>query len=359
MNDPNLARFRDFLIVEFSEEQLAELCQDVGLNYADLPGTGAYGKTRELIEIARSRRLLSALMDRAKELRPDAYRNASIKDVEQDGAATAEAIPLVEPNLEAPHTSTSDSDGGLQMLQRPAPQEERAALLATLTPRARLLAILVAVLLLVVAALTIILPKQGGNANIPTPDATTLAISSTQMTAEAAALAQPTIAPAVVDTTTQSVDTTAAMTDTMTNTQTTTEQPAGDAAAAVKSINDQLIQFYTGKVEADAVKPHFAAGPYKAVTTFAYTTLKRSLGIDITKGDLIDVELRYVKEPQQTANNGDTYTVSSTEYWGYTNPGTNRSLCDTRNYVYTLTKDGENYQVTGLKSTLVSKTCEQ
>ena len=356
MNDPNLARFRDFLIVEFSEEQLAELCQDVGLNYADLPGTGAYGKTRELIEIARSRRLLSALMNRAKELRPDAYRNASIKDVEQEGAA--EAIPLVEPKLDSP--AMAEPEGGVQMLQRPAPQEERAALLATLTPRARLLAILVAVLLLVVAALTIILPKQGGNASIPnTPDATALAISSTQMTAEAAALAQPTIAPAAVDTMTQSVDTTTAMTDTMTNTQTTTEQPAGDAAAAVKAINDQLIQFYTGKVDEATIKPHFATGPYKAVTTFAYTTLKRSLGIDITKGDLIDVEMHYVKDPVQAVESGDNFTVSSTEYWGYTNPSTNRSLCDTRNYVYTLVKNGENYQVTGLKSTLVSKTCQK
>ncbi len=351
MNDPNLARFRDFLIVEFSEEQLAELCQDVGLNYADLPGTGAYGKTRELIEIARSRRLLGALMSRAKELRPDAYRNASIKDVEQEGAA--EAIPLVEPKSDSP--AMTESEGGVQMLQRPDPQEERAALLATLTPRARLLAILVAVLLLVVAALTIILPKQGGNANIPnTPDATALAISATQMTAEAAALMQPTLAPASVDTTTQPVDNTVVTTDTQ-----PTAEPAADAAAAVKAINDQLIQFYTGKVDEATVKPHFSTNAFKAVSTFAYTSLKRSLGIDITKGDLIDVELRYVKEPQQTAEDGDNFTVSSTEYWGYTNPSTNRSLCDTRNYVYTLVKNGEDYQVTGLKSTLVSKACEQ
>jgi hypothetical protein len=355
MNDPNLARFRDFLIVEFSEEQLAELCQDVGLNYADLPGTGAYGKTRELIEIARSRHLLSALMNRAKELHPDAYRNAGIKDVDQDSAA--EAVPLVEPKLDAPATPGNANDDVLPMLQRGSPQEERAALLAALTPRARLLVILVVVLLLVVAALTIILPKQGGDASVlNSPDPTMMAISSTQMTAEAAALMQPTLAPVTVDTTTQAVDNTVPMSDTGT---VTNAEPAADAASAVKTINDQLIDFYTGKVDEATVKPYFSTNAFKAVTSFAYTTLKRSLGIDITKGDQIDVKMHYVKDPEQTTANGDSFTISSTEYWGYTNPTTNRSICDTRNYVYTMVKNGDNYQVTGLKSTLISKKCEQ
>jgi hypothetical protein len=351
MNDPNLARFRDFLIVEFSEEQLTALCQDIGLNYADLPGTGAYGKTRELIEIARSRHLLSSLMTHARELRPDAYRNANIKDVEQESAT--EATPLVEPKLE--NTTAAESGEFLPTLQRPAPQEERAALLAALTPRARLLAILVAVLLLVVAALTIILPKQGANGNASaSADATALAISSTQMTAEAEALMQPTLAPSTVDTTTQAVDNTAPVTDTQAN-----ATPAGDAAATVKTINDQLIEFYIGKVSTDIIKPYFATGPYKAVTTFAYTTLKRSLGVDITKGDEISVTMHYVKDPELTADNGNSFSVASTEYWGYTNPKTSRSLCDTRNYVYTLVKTGDQFQITTLKSTLVTKQCEQ
>ncbi|HEY3340842.1 MAG TPA: hypothetical protein VGK81_02445, partial [Anaerolineae bacterium] len=296
------------------------------------------------------RHLLGSLMTHARELRPDAYRNANIKDIEQDNAA--ESTPLVEPKLT--NTAAAEPAEVLPALQRPTRQEERTALVAALTPRARLLAILVAVLLLVVAALTIILPKQGANGNIASaPDATALAISSTQMTAEAEALMQPTLAPATVDTTTQAVDNTVPATDTQSS-----AAPASDAAAAVKSINDQLIGFYTGNVSADIVKPYFATGPYKAVTVFAYTTLKRSLGVDITKGDAISVTMRYVKDPEQTVANGNNFTVASTEYWGYTNPKTSHSLCDTRNYVYTLVKTGDQFQITTLKSTLVSKLCE-
>ena len=352
MNDPNLARFRDFLIVEFNEDQLAELCQDIGLNYADLPGTGAYGKTRELIEIARSRHLLSALMTRARELRSDAYRNANIKDIEPDGSmgSVASVEPMAEP-------ATADaSESVLPMLQRSDPQEERTALLAALTPRARLLAVLVAALLLIVAILTIILPKQGANPSAAnTPDETTLAISATQMTAEAAAMTQPTIAPAAVDTTTQTVDSTTPVSDT----QPTAAPAADDAAAAVRTINDQLIEFYTGKVDADAIKPHFGTAPYRAVTTFAYTKLKRLIGVDISKGDEINVTMHYVKDPQQTSDDNDSYTVSSTEYWSYTNPKTDRSVCDTSSYVYTLAKNGDTFQVTGLKSSSTSTKCEE
>jgi hypothetical protein len=351
MNDPDLVRFRDFLIVEFNEEQLAALCQDIGLSYADLPGAGAFGKTRELIEIARSRHLLGALMNRTRELRPEAFKIANLK-AESD--SPAETSPGTAPRNggATPAGSQGAVPDPLPVPVRATPQEERAALIAALTPRARLLAVLVAVLLLIVAALTIILPKPSLTSNTASANATALAISATNMTAQAQV--QPTLAPTVVDTATQAAASTAVITHTQAETATT----AADAAAAVRMINDQLVLFYTGQVDSNTIKAHFGAMPYRAVTSFAYTKLKRLIGVDLTKGDALSVTLRYEKDPEQTAASGSNFTVSSTEYWNYTNPKTNRSVCDTSSYVYTLSKNGDVFQVTGLKSAHVSDKCD-
>ena len=363
MNDPNLARYRDFLIVEFNEDQLASLCQDVGLNYADLPGTGAYGKTRELIEIAQSRHVLGELMNRTRELRPDAYRNANIKEVAPESDILSDIASFAA--SEGVGAVTGDSAGGIPAapgntevdpLPPPiqgTPQEQRAALIATLTPRVRLLAILVGLLLIVVAVLAIVLPKSGstmGNAEIP--DATTLAISATQMADEATAQVLPTLAPAVVATVTQP----AANASPVPVIQATTA--VSDAASAVRLINNQLVEFYTGKVDAGAIKIYFGAIPLRAVNSFAYTKLKRMIGVDLTKGDAISVTMRYVNQPRQVSASGRNFSVSSTEYWDYTNPQTSRSFCDTSNYYYVVSKNGTAYQIIGLRSSLVSNKCD-
>src|SRR3989304_1862689 len=70
-----LKALREKLIAGFSVEELATLCQDLGLEYAALPGTSKEGKARELIDyLARRNRI--AELERALESREPAEPEA-------------------------------------------------------------------------------------------------------------------------------------------------------------------------------------------------------------------------------------------------------------------------------------------
>lgn len=53
--DSNLSKLREFLLNELSEQELIALCKDIGLDYRSLAGTGAFGKTRELLIAVQAR----------------------------------------------------------------------------------------------------------------------------------------------------------------------------------------------------------------------------------------------------------------------------------------------------------------
>lgn len=339
MIDQNLARFRDFLVIEFNEQQLEQLCQEIGLNYADLPGMGAYGKTREMIESARNGSSLNSLMTRARELRPDAFQSAKIAD------SDAETHGNVEPTMRAPRSSMTITEGDTPGANW------RASLKNALTPRVRLIAIIVVLLLLAVALLSVILPKPGESTAPTSPTADVAAVAATQ-TAEASGMLSTTLPTTSEMTGTQPIDNAPVVG--------ATSVPAEHAAiTAVRTANDTVIQFLGGTAKEDDVRKYFVGAPFKAVTDFAYKTLVKSLGIDLAAGEKTTVKLTYVNEPAVQDESADAATVTSREYWAYTNPDTKRSICDTRDYTYTLIKGGESYQITGLKSRLVSGKCDR
>lgn len=345
MIDQNLARFRDFLVIEFTEQQLEQLCQEIGMNYADLPGMGAYGKTREMIEAARSSNSLNSLMSRARELRPDAYQSARIAEAE------GEAQGALEPTYRAVMGSGDGVEG----------ESQSAGWLAGLknafTPRVRLIAIIIALLLLTVALLSIILPP---------PNSATAPIVPQDQQAGAIDVAA-----------TQTADALAVLETPMANPEAPADAPAAEAPAAeqpaeappapavdpavmtVRNGNEVVIRFLNGAAAESDLANYWAGSPLKVVTDFAYTTLRRSLGINLKSGDKVDVRLEYLNEPQIVDANQDNPRLTSREYWSYTNPTTSRSICDTRDYTYTLSKNGDTYQITGLKSTLVSGKCDR
>jgi hypothetical protein len=337
MIDQNLARFRDFLVIEFNEQQLEQLCQEIGLNYSDLPGMGAYGKTREMIEAARNGSSLNSLMSRARELRPDAFQSAKIADADTETHGNVE--PRVRPAMSSSSITEGDTPG----------TNLGTSLKNALTPRVRLIAMIVVLLLLAVALLSVILPKPGGSTATTVPTADVAAVAATQ-TAEASGMLSTTLPTTTEMTGTQPVD----------NAPVATPVPAEHAAIiAVRTANDTVIQFLGGTAKEDDVRKYFVGAPFKAVTDFAYKTLVKSLGINLAAGEKANVTLNYVREPSVQDETTDAATVSSREYWKYTNPDTNRSICDTRDYTYTLIKNADTYQITGLKSTLVSGKCTQ
>jgi len=67
----NLAKLRHELIRCFDENELRDLCFDLGVDYESLPGEGKRAKVRELIVYLERRGRLPELVKMGRELRPD------------------------------------------------------------------------------------------------------------------------------------------------------------------------------------------------------------------------------------------------------------------------------------------------
>ncbi|MCL5999788.1 MAG: hypothetical protein M1546_27550 [Chloroflexi bacterium] len=376
MNEQNLTKLRELLLDEFNEEQLATLCQDIGINYAELGGVGAFGKTREIVEVARSRRLLNALAARVRDLRPEAYTATGIAGAGAESARESiprprmprePAQPTSPDVMQTPFSALTGQDTTQDDAENnaPAPAVAHAPPPTSLmSGRVRAIAVIVGALLLVVALLTVMLPKPGAEPPAATPAPTTISSPLPTTIAGAAttdaAGAAPMTATVASATTAQPASTSAgASTKSPTPEPTETVSETHPAAQAVHAINDQLIAFYQGKATSDDLKQHWSGGAYQTILTFAYTTLNRKLGVDLTADDPLSVTLRYVRRPALVKESGNTVQVNTREYWGYTNPTSKRSMCETRDYVYTLIKNGDVYQVRELRSNLVAAKCEK
>ena len=390
MNEQNIQRLREILVRDFNEDELAALCHDIGLNYADLPGMGPYGKTREIITAIQEQRLARTLMYRVQQLRPEAYKEAGLETVEpekplagqpQTGpagatattaptavtgataatgpstvtAASAATRPTAAASAAATPTGSTESPSSITKIDPPDVDKESDKTMSSeprksaLPLRGRLIGFIIVVLLLAVAALSIVLqPRKGGTpVSVPPTTAVTLMpaagplTTTTQLTQTVAAAATP-----------QSI----VPEDTPTPTGTISE--THPAAVAIRNINDTLVAFYMGKAKADDFKPDFAAAKYQIIINFAYKTLKTKVGADLTKGDTLNVTLRYDKAPTLSAEKNGVATVVTKEYWVYANPTNSKSYCDNSEYTYTLSKVGDVYQIKDFRSKAISSKCE-
>ena len=349
MNEQNLTQLRELLVREFNEDELTSLCRDVGLNYADLPGMGPYGKTREMITAAQEKKVIESLMARVRELRPDAYNTAKLPEVEGEmpvqGTAAGATDPLaqVTPGIESPASELDEpvivgrdfSKRGLTEKPRPS----------ALSLRTRLIGFIIVVLLLAVAVLTIVLPHNGANPNA-TPASGTDATMATLTPAGADTQATVVLTPAIEA---------AVATETSAPTAPVSETHA--AAQAVLAINDLQMNYYLGKADASSIQPDYSAGALKIITKWA-ATLKTKLGVDVGGANPPVVAMHYVKNPTLISDSGNTAKVLSREYWSYANGKTNKTLCDTSDYTYTMTKSGDKYIVSDIKSKSISSKCE-
>jgi hypothetical protein len=370
MNEQNLSKLRELLLNEFTEEQLAELSRDIGINYSELGGVGTFGKSREIVEVARSRHLLPALSARVRDLRPEAYRAAKITDA----GTASEPAQTISGDTGTDASAAAAASTAASTVPAPrrvgdSPAAEGEASRATTTPTSvlsgpvRATLVIIGALLLIVALLTIIFRRPAAAPPAATSAPTTAPTTPSSATnAQAAAPVTATLgvtAAVQASPTGAAQDTPAAATKPSAVESTPTVSETHPAAQAVHNINDELLAFYQGKATSEELKQHWRGNAYDTLITFAYTTLKRKLGVDLTQSDPLTVTLRYVRRPTLVRQSGNSFRVSTREYWGYTNTSTKRSICETRDYTYTMVKNGNDYQVTDLTGNLISANCQE
>jgi hypothetical protein len=383
MTDPTLVKLRELLLNEFTETELASLCADLGLNYETLPGTGAFGKTRGLIETAKAQDKLRALQSRLRELRPEAYAAAGMAVMAaqtasppiQRTAATAPptapanrqgsafpfqilagvlvlllcgvvSLALMLPRLNASVAPSGDASGVNQaaiptvLASNPTQPPQAAQPAETTTSTGNVL-----------APLETITPAMG----LPVTAATE-APSSTQatdlLTATAAATPEsaPTALPVVVLTQTQP-----------------TQSPAISPAAAVtdsnpivlviRDLNEQLPAFYKGQATAEDLQQHWSGDALRSVIGFGATRLPRAMRIQPAQRDALNVSYDYQRPPVIASATDTGAVVTSRETWRYANALNETEICELRDYVYNLVKDGDAWKVRQFRSNLLESRC--
>jgi hypothetical protein len=317
MNEDQILKLREILLNEFSEAELTALCKDVGLDYATLSGEGQFGKTREIIKTLIEQDKVQALRSRVRDLKPIAFNAA--------GFNAAANVP--ESNRKLP------------------------------TKLAWLVLGLVGLLLLV-CLLTFLLRPNTPAAPSATPTAQA-EVNPTSVAANAPA-AQPTVAATQAPTqppplTNTLAPPTAVPTQTPAPTNTPTVSETNPAALAILEFNQQLIPYYQGKA-VDKSLTGWTGNALRGVVAFSKGSLLKRLSITENERSQINSGVTYLLPPAVTRVVGNTYTVTSREYWVYqTNP--RNVVCETRDYTYTVVKTGEKFQIAQSTGKPVSAKC--
>jgi hypothetical protein len=364
MTDQTLLKLRELLLNEFSESELISLCQDIGLDYQALPGTGTFGKTREIIEVARAQDKLRVLQSRLRELKPAAYAAAGISSLDP-----ADQLPAA-------------AEGA------PAPQRRAGPWPAIPRTVALLLSLLV-----LVACAALLLPRLiSGPAAQATPAssaASTLpaADQSTSMPIAEAATALPATPPAdeatsaagqgdaVAPIMTTAAQPTEALTDQAVSTEapapaqaevlTPEPAPAGTlspaeahpAAQNVRGLNELLLSFYTGKITAKDLEDYWTGDALRLVTGFGDVRLPRAMRISPTQREALDISYEYLRPPTLVSETADGAIVTSREFWRYANTLNRAQICEVRDYEYRLVREGDRYRVRSFQSRLLETRC--
>jgi hypothetical protein len=366
MTDPTLAKLRELLLNEFSEDELKTLCAGIGIDYDKLTGTGTFGKTRALLDSARSQDKVRALQASVRELRPAAYEAAGFATV-----GVSEAT-----------TSTSEV----------APQRPPSKATNTLWPWLALAAVIVVCL---VAVLALLLPRLQGaglaaTANTPAgsvpsqlaetalPTETPPAIvevtdaldkgaaemTATLATAEPALLATvqtpsaTTDATATPESTPEAITATASANATATPAPTVVSTDTHPSAIVIQDLNADLPRFYRGEVDAQAIERHWTGEALRSVVGFGTQRLPRAMRITPDQRNTLQVTYDYRNGPTLLRESANGAIVTSREYWRYATSTNPTEICETRDYVYELVRVDGQYKVSEFSSRIVGNGCE-
>lgn len=394
MTDSTLVKLRELLLNEFTEPELASLCADLGLNYDALPGTGTFGKTRGLIETVKAQDKLRALQSRLRELRPEAYAAAGVAALATETASqptqrtTAGAAAPVTATASRPTSTNANRQGSAFPFQ--------------------ILAGVLVLLLCGVVGLALMLPRlnasvaPSSNANVtnqasaptasasnptqPVETATSTGsvlaplepITSAMGVPAPAAEVAPSTQGAVVLTATVAAEAAAlaptalpapvvVLTETQSTAQAQLPSPALSPAAAItdsnpivlaiRDLNEQLPAFYKGQATAQDLQQHWSGDALRSVIGFGATRLPRAMRIQPTQRDSLNVSYDYQRPPVIASATDTGAVVTSRETWRYANALNETEICELRDYVYNLVKDGNAWKVRQFRSNLLESGC--
>ena len=367
MNEHDLSRLREVLLNEFNEDELAALCQDIGLNYAKLPGMGAFGKTRELIAAAQARHAVRALLERVQALRPEAYGAAGSAAPARSRVPLPRDTPVAQaqsvhiepiPSRPIEPTAADDDTGG------------RRSWWGFIVIFGIILILIIATVAATLTQTPLSQPAELAVVAQPTP--TTPAVTDTPLAAVQASAteahptpltatptptsqASPTAAPTQTSTPTagQTPTSTATPTPSATPGASPVVSPTNPALLAVMTANERLIDYYSGKIDSAGLLAAWSIETSQLAIGHAARLMKKQLQIDVAAGDALQVSMKYVVPPSVIAQNGNQIQVNAREYWSYTTPTRNTTACETIDYHYTVSSAGGRYQVVGFRGDVV------
>jgi Effector-associated domain 7 len=366
MNEHDLGRLREVLLTEFNEDELASLCQDAGLNYAKLPGMGVFGKTREIIAAAQTRHAIHLLLARVRELRPEAFSSTGGFTSQPSTPPPAPVTPSVP--IEPIQLSSIEFP--------PAPGEKTAGLRRHIWGFVVIFGIIVVLIAAILAATVMQIPVASFTfvaasvtaqpPHVVTVSPTTRVLAAVASATDAATAVQAaTAVPPTQATPSPVAAATSTPAQVATSTSTAAPTPIPSVAAttpfsqtdpavqAIVTANEQLIDYYSGKISADALQSSWSNETSQAVISHAAKVMKKQLGIDLAPGIALQVSMKYVLPPTITLQADSRVQLNTREYWSYTHPTQNRTACETIDYHYTLSGSDGSYRVIGFKGDMV------
>ncbi|PJF47370.1 MAG: hypothetical protein D6709_01135 [Chloroflexi bacterium] len=368
MNDQILPKLRELLLNEFSEPELIALCKEIGLDYEALPGTGAFGKTREILAAARAQDKLRMLQNRLRELKPEAYAisiGAAVTPAEAQADSPAHSergtkagspaprtiLPLlmllalvigaslIFPTLSGNPASQAAPQAVPEVTSTSRPQPTLAASAPTVQPET-------------IAAMATPADSpsatadgfQTAPAEMPETDSSTMATSTALPTPEPTALPTPEPTPTPLPSPTA--------------TDALSAEEAHPAAMTIRQINDQLLLFYSGKASAEDLEYFWTSKALKTVVDFGNIRLPRAMRIAPNRRDALEIKHEYLRAPRIISETESSAVVASREFWHYANSLNRNEVCEVRDYIYDMVRDEERYRVRSIQSRLVRSGCE-
>lgn len=345
MNEQINTSLRELLLSQFNEEELTQLCADVGLNYAILPGEGAFGKTRAMLMTTQSNNKLYTLIARVRDLRPEAYAESQLPEllVNHPPEATAASGPAPAPRATSRAEATAATPDAA-----PAPKRDLRKIITLI---AAIGLALLACMLLGDGLLGLLNGATAG------PGAVSGGL--------------PTLAPVTPAPLPSAIPPTAALTPGLPTAATSAPAPAltsapaqppaaSPAAQRVLDLNQQLIAYYEGKVTADALTEFWTVEGAKEPVAFKDTTLPRVMQLSrpVAPG-AVAASVKYVQNPVASAETADGAVVNTREFWKYINTASGQSGCETRDYVYTFVTEGGTLKAKDVSGKLVASGCAE
>ncbi len=329
MSDLLFTKLRNVLLTEFTETELSSLCQDIGANYAALPGVGQFGKSREIVTWASEQGKLRALCRRLRELRPEVWESQEL----------AAALRELE-TAQSRHTASA-------------------------TPLLFVVPVLLALLLVSVIAIS----SRSGQVT-PPPDALTTAPVAPSLNSEQVSPLhspptpeQPVALPQArgmlpADTPEPTPSPTAVPSPVPTLSATPTQSPPQHPAVqTILDMNEQLVLFYIGRVDASDLRQFWSGAAWERVIQFGNTTLLRAVRMSPTQRNSLKVSFRYLQPPRLLSQVDVGATVSSREAWKYDNPLSDVQVCDVRDYTYELIQTGGRWVIRAFRSQPAAGEC--